>query len=60
MGITIRDVAEEASVSATTVSRVFNHDHLVNSETREHVERGSAHGLLPERHGPEPEPGTNA
>ena len=37
MGITIRDVAEEASVSATTVSRVFNHDHLVNSETREHV-----------------------
>jgi LacI family transcriptional regulator len=24
-------------VSATTVSRVFNHDHLVNSETREHV-----------------------
>jgi len=37
MGVTIRDVAEEASVSATTVSRVFNHDHLVNSKTREHV-----------------------
>jgi LacI family transcriptional regulator len=37
MGVTIRDVAEEAEVSATTVSRVFNHDHLVNSETREHV-----------------------
>jgi len=37
MSVTIRDVAEEASVSATTVSRVFNHDHLVNSETREHV-----------------------
>jgi len=37
MGVTIRDVAEEAEVSATTVSRVFNHDHLVNSETRDHV-----------------------
>lgn len=37
MGVTIRDVAEEAEVSATTVSRVFNHDHLVKSETREHV-----------------------
>jgi LacI family transcriptional regulator len=37
MGTTIRDVAEEASVSATTVSRVFNHDHLVNSETRKRV-----------------------
>ncbi|MFB6272719.1 MAG: LacI family DNA-binding transcriptional regulator [Salinibacter sp.] len=37
MSVTIRDVAEEADVSATTVSRVFNHDHLVNSETREHV-----------------------
>jgi len=37
MSVTIRDVAEEASVSATTVSRVFNHDHLVNQETREHV-----------------------
>lgn len=37
MSVTIRDVADEASVSATTVSRVFNHDHLVNSETREHV-----------------------
>ena len=37
MGVTIRDVAEEASVSATTVSRVFNHDHLVNRETRERV-----------------------
>lgn len=37
MSVTIRDVAEEASVSATTVSRVFNHDHLVNSETRERV-----------------------
>lgn len=37
MGVTIRDVADEANVSATTVSRVFNHDHLVNSETREKV-----------------------
>jgi LacI family transcriptional regulator len=37
MGTTIRDVAEEAGVSATTVSRVFNHDHLVNEETRERV-----------------------
>lgn len=37
MGVTIRDVAEEADVSATTVSRVFNHDHLVNSETRKKV-----------------------
>lgn len=39
MSVTIRDVAEEASVSATTVSRVFNHDHLVNSKTRERVMR---------------------
>ena len=37
MSVTIRDVADEADVSATTVSRVFNHDHLVNRETREHV-----------------------
>ncbi len=37
MGVTIRDVAEEADVSATTVSRVFNHDHLVNSQTRKKV-----------------------
>lgn len=37
MAATIRDVAEEADVSATTVSRVFNHDHLVNPETRERV-----------------------
>ncbi|MEF8816348.1 MAG: LacI family DNA-binding transcriptional regulator [Salinibacter sp.] len=37
MGVTIRDVADEAEVSATTVSRVFNHDHLVNTETRQHV-----------------------
>jgi len=37
MGVTIRDVADEASVSATTVSRVFNHDHLVKPDTRERV-----------------------
>jgi len=37
MGVTIRDVAEEADVSATTVSRVFNHGHLVNQDTRNHV-----------------------
>ena len=37
MAVTIRDVADEADVSATTVSRVFNHDHLVNRETREQV-----------------------
>jgi LacI family transcriptional regulator len=37
MGVTIRDVADAAGVSATTVSRVFNHDHLVNSKTREQV-----------------------
>jgi len=37
MSVTIHDVAEEASVSATTVSRVFNHDHLVKPDTRERV-----------------------
>jgi len=37
MGVTIRDVAKEAGVSATTVSRVFNHGDLVTEETRERV-----------------------
>ena len=37
MSITIRDVAEAADVSATTVSRVFNHSDLVHSETQERV-----------------------
>ena len=41
MSVTIRDVAAEASVSATTVSRVFNHDHLVNPETRKRVLRAA-------------------
>ncbi len=39
MGITIRDVAEAADVSATTVSRVYNHSDLVNAKTKEHVRR---------------------
>jgi len=37
MGVTIRDVAAAADVSATTVSRVFNHSELVNTKTQEHV-----------------------
>ena len=37
MGVTIRDVAKAAGVSATTVSRVFNHSDLVNTETQKHV-----------------------
>jgi len=37
MGVTIRDVAEAADVSATTVSRVFNHSELVKPKTQEHV-----------------------
>jgi LacI family transcriptional regulator len=37
MGATIRDVAKAAGVSATTVSRVFNHSELVSPETQEHV-----------------------
>lgn len=39
MGVTIRDVAHEADVSATTVSRVFNHTELVNPETVRRVRR---------------------
>ncbi len=37
MGVTIRDVAQEADVSATTVSRVFNHTDLVSPETARRV-----------------------
>ena len=41
--MTIEDVAREANVSATTVSRVFNGDHLVANDTakiiREHASR---------------------
>ncbi len=41
--VTIEDVAREANVSATTVSRVFNGDHLVANDTakiiREHASR---------------------
>jgi LacI family transcriptional regulator len=39
MAVTIRDVASEANVSATTVSRVFNHTDLVSPETVERVRR---------------------
>lgn len=39
MPVTIRDVAREANVSATTVSRVFNHPDLVSSTTVERVQR---------------------
>ena len=38
MGVTIRDVAKVAGVSATTVSRVFNHSELVTDETQERVQ----------------------
>jgi len=37
MAVTIRDVAKVAGVSATTVSRVYNHGELVTEETRERV-----------------------
>lgn len=37
MGVTIRDVAKAADVSATTVSRVFNHSDLVSTQTQNHV-----------------------
>ena len=37
MSVTIRDVAREADVSATTVSRVFNHSELVTESTRDRV-----------------------
>jgi len=37
MAVTIRDVANEANVSATTVSRVFNHPDLVSESTVERV-----------------------
>jgi LacI family transcriptional regulator len=39
MAVTIRDVASEANVSATTVSRVFNHPDLVSESTVERVQR---------------------
>ncbi|HHP7237956.1 LacI family DNA-binding transcriptional regulator [Longibacter sp.] len=48
MAVTIRDVASEANVSATTVSRVFNHTDLVSPETVERVRR------IAERMGYEP------
>ena len=36
---TIKDIAQKAGVSVTTVSRVLNHRPDVNRETREKVER---------------------
>ncbi|WP_022834869.1 LacI family DNA-binding transcriptional regulator [Salisaeta longa] len=38
MAVTIRDVAKAAGVSATTVSRVFNHSDLVTKQTQERVQ----------------------
>lgn len=39
MNITINDVADEAGVSITTVSRVLNNNYPVKKETRERVEK---------------------
>ena len=38
MAVTINDVAREAGVSITTVSRVFNNNYPVKKETREKIE----------------------
>lgn len=35
--ITIKEIAEEAGVSKTTVSRVLNHGHIVDEETRNRI-----------------------
>ena len=37
MGVTIKDIAKEAGVSYSTVSRALNGLSLVNAETRDHV-----------------------
>ncbi|MBC8060391.1 MAG: LacI family DNA-binding transcriptional regulator [Clostridiaceae bacterium] len=39
MNITINDVADEAGVSITTVSRVLNNNYPVKKETRERIEK---------------------
>ncbi len=38
MPATIHDVAQQANVSISTVSRVVNRSHLVNPQTRQRVE----------------------
>ncbi|MDO5021887.1 MAG: LacI family DNA-binding transcriptional regulator, partial [Eubacteriales bacterium] len=37
MGVTIRDIAKEANVSAATVSLVINNKNGVSEKTRSHV-----------------------
>lgn len=50
MSVTIRDVAQLAGVSASTVSRVFGWPDLVSTETRERVEAAaSSVGYRPNR-----------